>query len=47
MNLLLIIKDAIKHKRSKDEIKKIFMDAGIIDEKGDLKNPYKNIKIPK
>ena len=45
MNLLAIIKDAIKHKRSKDEIKKTFMGAGIIDEKGNLKYPYKNIKI--
>ena len=46
MNLLLaIIKDAIKHPRSKDEIKKTFMGAGIIDEKGDLRYPYKNIKI--
>ena len=45
MNLLAIIKDAIKHKRSKDEIKKTFMEAGIIDENGDLKNSYKNIKI--
>jgi len=45
MNLLLTIKDAIKHPRSKDEIKKTFMDAGIIDEKGELKWPYKNIKI--
>ena len=41
-----IIKDAIKHPRTKDEIKKTFMEAGIIDGKGDLKNPYKNIKIP-
>lgn len=45
MKLLAIIRDAIKHKRSKDEIKKTFMEAGIIDGKGDLKYPYKNIKI--
>jgi len=45
MKLLAIIKDAIKHPRSKDEIKKTFMDAGIITKKGDLKKPYKNIKI--
>ena len=37
MNLLAIIKDAIKHKRSKDEIKKTFMEAGIIDENGYFK----------
>ena len=47
MNLLLIIKDAIKHPRSKNEIKKTFMEAGIIDGNGDLKYPYKNIKISK
>jgi len=40
-----IIKDAIKHKRSKDEIKKTFMEAGIITKTGNLKHPYKNIKI--
>ena len=45
MNLLAIIKDAIKHPRSKDEIKKTFMEAGIIDGAGDLRWPYKNIKI--
>ena len=45
MNLLAIIKDAIKHPRSKDEIKKTFMEAGIIDAVGELKWPYKNIKI--
>jgi hypothetical protein len=42
-----IIKDAIKHPRSRKEITKTFQDAGIIDENGDLKEPYKNIKIPK
>jgi len=45
MNLLLLIRYAIKHPRSKDEIKKTFIGAGIIDEKGELKWPYKNIKI--
>jgi len=43
--LLAIIKDAIKHPRSKDEIKKTFMEAGIITKTGNLRYPYKNIKI--
>ena len=41
-----IIKDAIKHPRSRKEITKTFQDAGIIDINGDLKEPYKDIKIP-
>jgi hypothetical protein len=44
--LINIIKEAIRHPRSKEEITKTFQDAGIIDKKDCLKEPYKNIKIP-
>jgi hypothetical protein len=43
--LIGIFKEAIKYPRSREEITKNFQDAGIIDENGDLKEPYKDISI--
>jgi hypothetical protein len=41
-DLIKIVREAIKNPRSKEEIKATFMNAGIIDENGDLKEPYKS-----
>ena len=41
-----LVKQAIKNRRSKEEITATFQAAGIIDKNGELKHPYKNIKIP-
>ena len=41
-----LVKNAIKEKRSKQEITATFQAAGIIDKNGKLKNPYKKIFIP-
>ena len=40
------LKEAQKSPRSKKEITQTFEAAGIIDKKGNLKKPYKNIYIP-
>ena len=40
------LKEAQKSPGSKEEITQTFEAAGIIDKKGNLKNPYKNIYIP-
>ena len=40
------IKAALKEKRSKEEITLTFKAAGIIDHKGNLKEPYQNIYFP-
>ena len=44
--IIKLLKDALMEKRSKKEITQTFEDAGIIDENGDLKSPYKKIYIP-
>jgi hypothetical protein len=44
--IIKIINKAIKHPRSKKDITKTFQDAGIIDKNSDLKDPYKDIRIP-
>lgn len=44
INRLVI--EAIRDGRSKNEIIATFQDAGIIDNHGDLKTPYKDISIP-
>jgi len=41
-----LIQSAKKDKRSDSEIFSTFKNAGIIDKKGNLKDPYKNLKIP-
>ena len=41
-----LVKNAIKEKRSKEEITATFQAAGIIDKNGKLRNPYKEIYIP-
>ena len=41
-----LVKQALKNRRSKQEITRTFQAAGIIDNNGYLKHPYKNIKIP-
>ena len=43
--LIGLLKDAQIHPRSKEEITSTFEAAGIIDENGDLKGPYKGIYI--
>ncbi len=40
------IKKAQTNPRTKKEIKATFIAAGIIDKKGNLKDPYKDIYIP-
>jgi divalent metal cation (Fe/Co/Zn/Cd) transporter len=44
--IITIVKEAIKHERSKEEIFETFKDAGIITKNGNLKAPYKEIYIP-
>ena len=44
-HLIEIIQNAIDNPRSREEIKLTFMAAGIIDENGDLREPYKNIYL--
>lgn len=41
-----LLKEAQAKPRSKKEITKTFLDAGIIDKKGNLKEPYQDIFIP-
>jgi hypothetical protein len=41
-----LLKEAQTNPRSKKEITATFEAAGIIDKKGNLKKPYKNIHIP-
>jgi len=41
-----LLQRALDNPRSKKEITKTFTDAGIIDKKGNLRYPYKNIYIP-
>ena len=41
-----LIQTAKKDKRSVSEIFSTFKNAGIIDKKGNLKDPYKNLQIP-
>jgi hypothetical protein len=44
-HLIEIIQEAIDNPRSREEIKATFMAAGIIDENGNLREPYKNIHL--
>ena len=44
-HLIEIIQEAIDNPRSREEIKSTFMAAGIIDENGDLREPYKDIYL--
>jgi hypothetical protein len=44
--IILLVKDAMRDKRSKREIIATFQDAGIINKQGNLKTPYKEIYIP-
>lgn len=44
--VMQLIRDAQTVGRSKDEITATFQAAGIIDKKGNLKNPYQHIYIP-
>jgi hypothetical protein len=41
-----LITEAIDEDRSKEEVFDIFIDAGILTKKGNLKAPYKEIYIP-
>lgn len=41
-----LIQNAKREKRSDTEVFKTFKNAGIIDTKGNLKDPYKNLQIP-
>lgn len=41
-----LIQNAKRDKRSDREVFKTFRNAGIIDTKGNLKEPYKNLQIP-
>jgi len=41
-----LLKEALENPRSTHEITATFQAAGIIDHKGNLKEPYKNIFIP-
>lgn len=41
-----LLKEALENPRSTHEIAATFQAAGIIDHKGNLKEPYKNIYIP-
>lgn len=44
-HILQIIQNAIDNPRSKEEIKLNFINAGIIDEQGNLIEPYKDIYL--
>jgi hypothetical protein len=44
--IIILVKEALKEKRSKEEIFETFRDAGIITKNGNLKSPYKEIFIP-
>lgn len=44
--IIALIKEALKERRSKEEIFETFKGAGIITKKGNLKSPYKEILIP-
>jgi hypothetical protein len=44
--IITLIKEALKERRSKEEIFETFKDAGIITKNGNLKSPYKEILIP-
>jgi hypothetical protein len=44
--IIQLIKKAQKEKRSKKDIIATFLAAGIIDNKGNLKKPYKEIYFP-
>jgi len=44
--IITLVKDALKEKRSKEEIFETFKEAGIITKNGNLKSPYKEIFIP-
>lgn len=44
--IIALVKEAIKERRSKEEIFETFKDAGIITKNGNLKSPYKEILIP-
>jgi len=41
-----LVQAVLDEPRSREEIKRTFMDAGIIDKSGHLKDPYKGIYIP-
>jgi hypothetical protein len=44
--IIRLIKSALREKRSKKAITDTFVNAGIINRKGILKAPYKEIYIP-
>lgn len=44
--MVSLLKKAQTNTRSKEEITATFEAAGIIDKNGNLKDPYKNIRIP-
>jgi len=44
--IITLVKEALKERRSKEEIIETFKDAGIITKNGNLKSPYKEILIP-
>lgn len=44
--IITLVKEALKERRSKEEIFETFKDAGIITKNGNLKSPYKEILIP-
>lgn len=44
--IIALIKEALKERRSKEEIFETFKGAGIITKNGNLKSPYKEILIP-
>lgn len=46
IRIIKLVKEALKEKRSKNEIFENFKDAGIITKNGNLKAPYKEIFIP-
>ena len=41
-----VVESALKHNRSKNEIQSTFRNAGIIDNKGNLKKPYEKVYFP-
>ena len=40
-----LIKQALKVRRSKEEITQTFLNAGIINNNGFLKEPYKDLRV--
>lgn len=46
LRIIDLLSDAIMEERSKDEVYEIFREAGIITKDGNLRSPYKDLKIP-